>query len=49
VFHTESIANIVDARNAVKITVDLPSMSASPDERDVFGAQQQSSVRRARE
>ena len=27
---------------AIKITIDRPNLSASPDEHDVFGAQQQS-------
>ena len=34
----------VDSCNAIKITVDRPGLSASPDERDVFGAQQQSAL-----
>ena len=32
----------VDTCNAIKITIDRPNISASPDEHDVFGAQQQS-------
>jgi hypothetical protein len=32
----------VDSCNAIKITIDRPNISASPDEHDVFGAQQQS-------
>jgi len=31
----------VDSCNAIKISADRPNISASPDERDVFGAQQQ--------
>ena len=31
----------VDACNAIKITLHRPALSAGPDERDVFGAQQQ--------
>jgi len=31
----------VDSCNAIKISVERPNISASPDERDVFGAQQQ--------
>ncbi|MBS0317975.1 MAG: DUF4387 family protein [Proteobacteria bacterium] len=34
----------VDTCNAIKITIDRPNISASPDERDVFGAQQQSRI-----
>lgn len=34
----------VDSCNAIKITLDRPNISASIDERDVFGAQQQSSI-----
>lgn len=34
----------VDSCNAIKISVDRPNISASPDERDVFGAQQQSAI-----
>jgi hypothetical protein len=34
----------VDTCNAIKITIDRPNISASPDERDVFGAQQQSAI-----
>jgi len=36
----------VDSCNAIKITIDRPNISASPDERDVFGAQQQSRIER---
>jgi hypothetical protein len=36
----------VDTCNAIKISVDRPNISASPDERDVFGAQQQSAIER---
>jgi hypothetical protein len=32
----------VDSCNAIKVTIDRPNISASPDEHDVFGAQQQS-------
>ena len=32
----------VDSCMAIKITIDRPNLSASPDEHDVFGAQQQS-------
>jgi hypothetical protein len=34
----------VDTCNAIKISIDRPNISASPDERDVFGAQQQSAI-----
>jgi hypothetical protein len=34
----------VDTCNAIKITIDRPNISASPDEHDVFGAQQQSQL-----
>ncbi|MDM0014563.1 DUF4387 family protein [Variovorax sp. J22P168] len=34
----------VDTCNAIKISIDRPNISASPDERDVFGAQQQSRI-----
>jgi hypothetical protein len=34
----------VDTCNAIKISIDRPNISASPDERDVFGAQQQASI-----
>jgi hypothetical protein len=34
----------VDTCNAIKITVDRPNISASIDERDVFGAQQQAAI-----
>jgi hypothetical protein len=34
----------VDACDAIKITIDRPNISASMDERDVFGAQQQSAI-----
>jgi hypothetical protein len=34
----------VETCNAIKITIDRPNISASPDERDVFGAQQQSAI-----
>ncbi len=36
----------VDSCNAIKISVDRPNISASPDERDVFGAQQQLALER---
>lgn len=36
----------VDTCNAIKISIDRPNISASPDERDVFGAQQQSLIER---
>lgn len=34
----------VDACNAIKISIDRPNISASMDERDVFGAQQQAAI-----
>jgi hypothetical protein len=34
----------VDSCNAIKISVDRPNISASMDERDVFGAQQQVAI-----
>ena len=34
----------VDTCNAIKISIDRPNISASVDERDVFGAQQQSAI-----
>jgi hypothetical protein len=34
----------VDSCNAIKISIDRPNISASPDERDVFGSQQQSAI-----
>lgn len=34
----------VDTCNAIKISVDRPNISASVDERDVFGAQQQAAI-----
>jgi hypothetical protein len=34
----------VDSCNAIKLTIDRPNISASSDERDVFGAQQQAAV-----
>jgi len=34
----------VDSCNAIKISIDRPNISASVDERDVFGAQQQAAV-----
>jgi hypothetical protein len=34
----------VDACNAIKISIDRPNISASPDERDVFGTQQQAAL-----
>lgn len=34
----------VDSCNAIKISIDRPNISASADERDVFGAQQQSAI-----
>lgn len=37
-------AFFVDTCNAIKITIDRPNISSSPDERDVFGAQQQSAI-----
>lgn len=36
----------VDSCNAIKLTIDRPNISASPDERDVFGAQQQAVIER---
>lgn len=36
----------VDTCNGIKISIDRPNISASPDERDVFGAQQQSRIER---
>jgi Domain of unknown function (DUF4387)/Acyclic terpene utilisation family protein AtuA len=36
----------VDTCNAIKITIDRPNISASVDERDVFGAQQQAVIER---
>jgi hypothetical protein len=36
----------VDTCNAVKISIERPNISASMDERDVFGAQQQSAIER---
>lgn len=36
----------VDSCDAIKISIDRPNISASPDERDVFGAQQQSAIER---
>jgi hypothetical protein len=36
----------VDTCNAIKISVDRPNISASMDERDVFGAQQQTAIER---
>jgi len=36
----------VDACNAIKISIDRPNISASVDEKDVFGAQQQSALER---
>jgi hypothetical protein len=36
----------VDGCNAIKISIDRPNVSASGDERDVFGAQQQSAIER---
>lgn len=36
----------VDTCNAIKISIDRPNISASLDERDVFGAQQQSRIER---
>jgi hypothetical protein len=36
----------VDSCNAIKISIDRPNISASVDERDVFGAQQQSPIER---
>ena len=34
----------VDTCNAIKISIDRPNISASVDERDVFGAQQQAAL-----
>ncbi|WP_407168574.1 DUF4387 family protein [Bradyrhizobium sp. ORS 111] len=34
----------VDTCNAIKISIDRPNISASADERDVFGAQQQAAI-----
>jgi hypothetical protein len=34
----------VDSCNAIKISIERPIISASPDERDVFGAQQQATL-----
>jgi Domain of unknown function (DUF4387) len=34
----------VDSCNAIKISIDRPNISASTDERDVFGSQQQAAV-----
>ena len=34
----------VDSCNAIKISIDRPNISASMDERDVFGAQQQVAI-----
>ena len=36
----------VDSCNAIKISIDRPNISASLDERDVFGAQQQAEIER---
>jgi hypothetical protein len=36
----------VDSCSAIKISIDRPNVSASSDERDVFGAQQQSAIER---
>jgi Domain of unknown function (DUF4387)/Acyclic terpene utilisation family protein AtuA len=36
----------VDTCNAIKISIDRPNISASVDERDVFGAQQQANIER---
>ena len=36
----------VDACNAIKISIDRPNISASMDEHDAFGAQQQSAIER---
>lgn len=36
----------VDSCNAIKISIDRPNISASIDERDVFGAQQQAEIER---
>jgi hypothetical protein len=37
---------LVDSCNAIKISIDRPNISASLDERDVFGAQQQEPIER---
>ena len=37
-------AFFVDTCNAIKISVDRPNVSASPDDRDVFGTQQQADI-----
>jgi hypothetical protein len=34
----------IDSCNAIKVSIDRPNISASVDERDVFGAQQQSAI-----
>ena len=34
----------VDSCNAIKVSAERPNISASPDERDVFGAQQQAAL-----
>ena len=34
----------VDACNTIKISIDRPSISASIDDRDVFGTQQQAAI-----
>lgn len=39
-------AFFVDSCDAIKISIDRPNISASPDEHDVFGAQQQSAIER---
>ena len=36
----------VDSCNAIKISIDRPNISASMDERDVFGSQQQVAIER---
>jgi hypothetical protein len=36
----------VDTCNAIKLSIDRPNISASVDERDVFGAQQQAAIER---
>ncbi|MEI9899686.1 MAG: DUF4387 family protein [Hyphomicrobium sp.] len=36
----------VDTCNAIKISIDRPNISASTNERDVFGAQQQAAIER---
>jgi hypothetical protein len=36
----------VDTCNAIKISIERPTISASTDERDVFGAQQQADIER---